>query len=98
MMILRERTTEQGLLVSLCDSDVLGERFEDGDVSITVTEEFYDGERVSAEDAVESLSRASVANIVGSRAVDTAVEAGIIDEESVIEIGTTRHAQLLRLY
>ena len=97
-MILKERETEQGLLVSVCDRDVLGEHFEDGDVSITVTEEFYDGEPVGEEAVLESLTRASIANIVGTRAVDVAVEAGIIDEGQVLEIGRTRHAQLLRLF
>ena len=97
-MILNERETEQGLLVSVCDHDILGEHFEDGDVSITVSEDFYAGESVDEDAAIESLTRASIANIVGTRAVDLAVEAGIIDEGQVLEIGRTRHAQLLRLF
>lgn len=99
-MILRERRTERGLLVSVCDRDVLGKTFENGDVSITVSESFYGG--AEADDAdeptvVKSLDRARVANIVGDRAVEVAVDAGIIDEGHVLEIGATRHAQLVRL-
>ena len=37
-MILRERKTEQGLMVAVCDSDVLGETFENGEISLTVNE------------------------------------------------------------
>ena len=37
-MILSERRTQQGLLVTVCDRDVLGETFEDGEVSLTVTD------------------------------------------------------------
>lgn len=96
-MILRERETEQGLLVAVCDSDVLGERFEDGDVSITVTEEFYAGEEADETAVIESLTRAAIANIVGTRAVALAVEEGIIDDENVLTIDGTRHAQLVRL-
>ncbi len=96
-MILRERQTREGLLVAVCDTDVLGETFENGDVSITVTEEFYGGEEANQEAVVNSLTRASIANIVGTEAVEVAVEAGIIDRQNVLEIGSTQHAQLVRI-
>ena len=100
-MILRERTTEQGLMVAVCDRDVLGETFENGHVSLTVSEDFYAGDEADADAGesavVESLSRAQVANIVGERAVAVAVEAGIIDAANVLDVGGTRHAQLVRL-
>lgn len=98
-MILKERSTEQGLLVSVCDADVLGETFENGEVSLTVTEGFYAGEaaeEVGEEAVVESLGRAAVANLVGSRSVEVAIEAGVIDAEQVLEVGDTLHAQYLR--
>ena len=97
-MLLRERRTDRGLLVSVCDADVLGETFENGDISLTVTESFYggdDAERVDADAVVDGLRRATVANLVGDRCIDVAVDAGLIDEETVIDVGGTRHAQLL---
>lgn len=94
-MIRTERKTDQGLLVTVCDNDVLGETFEDGEVSLTVTEEFYGGEHVEAAAVVESLGRASVANIVGADAVDLAIEEGFVDEDRVLDVDGTRHAQFL---
>jgi hypothetical protein len=96
-MILRERQTREGLLVSVCDTDVLGETFENGDVSLTVTEEFYGGEEANRETVITSLKRASVANLVGTKSVNVAIEAGIIDQQNVLDIGPTLHAQLVRL-
>ena len=96
-MILRERRTEQGLMVAVCDDDVLGETFENGDISLTVNEEFYGGDEVEEGDVVDSLARANIANIVGCRAVEVAVEAGIIDVAHVLEVGETRHAQMVRI-
>jgi len=96
-MILRERRTEQGLMVAVCDSDVLGRTFENGRISITVNEEFYGGDEAEEQDVVDSLARANIANIVGARAVEVAVEAGIIDDSHVLEVGETRHAQLVRI-
>lgn len=95
-MILSERETERGLLVSVCDSEVLGETFENGDVSLTVTEDFYGGEEADPETVVDSLSRAAVANIVGVEAVEVAIEAGIIEAQNVLDLDGTQHAQLVR--
>ncbi len=97
-MLLKERETPKGLLVSVCDVDCLGETYREGEVSIDVTEDFYGGEeaeRVDADAVVDSLTRATVANIVGPQAVGVAIEAGLVDEETVLDIGETRHAQLL---
>lgn len=96
-MILNERDTPQGLLVSVCDRDVLGKSFEDGEVSLTVTKEFYDGERCDEERVVATLERAAVANLVGERTVSLAIEAGFVEETNVLEVGSTVHAQVLNL-
>lgn len=97
MILVTERQTEEGLLVSACDTDVLGETFQDGDVSITVTEEFYGGDAVETDAAIEALQRADVANLVGTTTVETAIDAGIVDEHAVLSIDDTLHAQLLRM-
>ncbi|GAB3677706.1 DUF424 domain-containing protein [Halopiger thermotolerans] len=97
-MIVNERQTEEGLLVAVCDSDVLGETFETEAVSLTVNEEFYGGDEVDEGAVVDSLARADIANIVGTRAVELAIEEGFIDEANVLEVGETLHAQLLRMY
>ena len=94
-MLLNERETQKGRLVSVCDAELIGETFENGDISLTVTPDFYDGEEVDEEAVVESLARCSVANIVGTEAVNVAIEHGFVDEENVLDVGGTRHAQLL---
>lgn len=96
-MLVRERDTPEGLLVAVCDEECLGETYGDGEVSLTVTEEFYGGEERDREEVVDSLTRASVANLVGERCVTVAIEAGLVDEERVLDLGDTLHAQLLWL-
>ncbi|MDZ7849862.1 MAG: DUF424 family protein [Halodesulfurarchaeum sp.] len=96
-MILTERHTEQGLLITVCDPDVLGETFEEGSISLSVTEDFYGGERAETETVIEALSRASIANLVGTETVELAIEEGFIEEGNVLEVEQTLHAQYLRL-
>jgi len=99
-MLLRERETPEGLLVSVCDSECLGETYVDEPVRLEVTEEFYGGEAATEADSnavVDGLQRADVANIVGEQAVGVAIEAGLVDEDRVLEVDGTLHAQLLWL-
>jgi hypothetical protein len=94
-MLLNERDTDEGVLVSVCDPDVLGDTFENGDVSLTVDPAFYDGDEATAEEVVDSLARCSTANLVGEETVALAIEHGFVDEENVLDLDGTRHAQLL---
>lgn len=96
-MILTEGDTSRGLLVTLCDEGVLGETFVDGEVSLEVTEEFYGGDAVSESTAIDAMARASVANLVGTDAVELAIENGFVDENNVLEVDGTRHAQFLTI-
>ena len=96
-MLLRERSTQEGTLVSVCDPDVLGETFERGEVSLTVEPDFYEGEEATAEEVLASLARCSVANLVGHEAVGLAVEHGFVEESNVLEFEGTVHAQYLQL-
>jgi hypothetical protein len=97
MILVNERQTDEGLLVAACDQDVLGETFTDGNVSLEVTEDFYDGETVDPQTAVDALHRADIANLVGTTTVETAIDAGIVDEHAVLTVDDTLHAQLLQL-
>ena len=94
-LLLTERETAEGLLVSVCDADVLGETFEDGELSLAVTEEFYGGNPASAEAVAASLARCDTANLVGATAVEVAIDQGFVAEANVLDIDGTRHAQLL---
>lgn len=96
-MIVNERDTGKGLLVSVCDPDVIGETFASGDVSLTVEPDFYDGEHCDPGEVVDALARAQVANIVGTEAVELAIEHGYVEADNVLDLDGTLHAQFLRM-
>jgi len=96
-MILSERDTPQGTLITVCDRPLLGETLENGDISLDVTESFYDGEPAEPEDVKPAIAAAGIANLVGTRAVELAVESGFVEEANVLDIDGERHAQILQL-
>lgn len=77
-------------IVAVCDSDLIGEKFEEGEIQLDVKEDFYKGEEVSYEKAVEIMrdmaKEDATFNIVGEEAVEAAIEAGIIDEGAVRKV------------
>jgi hypothetical protein len=94
-MLLNERDTDEGVLVSVCDPGLLGETFEDGEVSLTVNPEFYDGEQATEDEVVDSLARCATANLVGEESVALAIDHGFVEEANVLDVDGTPHAQLL---
>ncbi len=82
-------------VVAICDSDLLGKYFEEPSPEgftkqLDVKEAFYKGEETDAQDIkkiMHDLSREDATfNIVGERAVQCAVETGIITEDSIRKI------------
>ena len=77
-------------IVAVCDSSILGKKFEQGNLQLDVKESFYKGEEVSEEKAVEIMRSMAVEdstfNIAGEKSVNAAIKAGIISQESVGKI------------
>ena len=83
------------VLVAVCDSDIAGRTFREGELKIEVKESFY-GEKEYSEDEVKrELRRATIANITGKKAVELAIKIGIVDKDRVLEIGECLHAQMV---
>jgi hypothetical protein len=77
-------------VVAICDSGLIGKKFEEGDLQLDVKESFYKGEDVSREKAIEIMEymkkEDATFNIVGEESVSAAVEAGIISEGCIQKI------------
>jgi len=74
-------------VVAMCDSEILGKKFEEGIKQLDVRENFYNGELVEEDEAVRELQRQAredaTFNIVGEKAVAIALKSTIIDQESI---------------
>ena len=77
-------------VVAICDSELLGKKFEEGNMQLDVRENFYNGEEIDegkAGDILRDLaSDDATFNIVGEKAIKAAIEAGLISTESIIRV------------
>ena len=96
MPLLRIIKTRGEVLVVICDKDLLGKEFRQGEFRLKVSESFYRGEEASVEKCISALNEATIANLVGS-IVEDAIKAGIIDPHCVMRIQNVPHAQMVRI-
>lgn len=91
------KQTQQGedFVVAICDHDILGKSFEEGDCCLHVNERFYKGRLVSLEEGLAAMEQATIANIVGERIVAGALKSKLIHERGILRIQNVPHAQLI---
>jgi len=86
-------------VVALADEDLIGNVFEDGKRQLDVRENFYKGDLVEEEKAIEMLKSLAVDdatfNIVGNVSVNAALKAGIIVDEMVARVQDVPFALVL---
>ncbi|MEW5759585.1 MAG: DUF424 family protein [Candidatus Thermoplasmatota archaeon] len=83
------------IMVAACDASILGKVFEEGELRIEVSENFYDGMRVDKNEFIETVKSSTIANLVGKNVIKYALEAGIINKGDIIEIKGIPHAQIV---
>ena len=77
-------------IVAICDSGLLGKRFEQDKFQLDIKESFYKGEEKTKQEVLDIIKKMSIEdatfNIVGKESTDTALEAGIISKQGIKEI------------
>jgi hypothetical protein len=77
-------------VVAICDSDLIGKKFESGKFQLDVKESFYKGEEVDEEELNRIIKKMSAEdatfNIVGEKSINVALKAGIIVEGEIMKI------------
>ncbi len=97
MLSLKIHKAKGETIVAVCDLEVLGCKFLDGEKRIEVYRSFY-GDRVIEEGELDRyLGEATIINLVGKRVVDMAIKLGYVSQDRVLTIGETVHAQAATL-
>ncbi len=90
-MIVSQKKTENGLLVVVTDSNLIGKKFEEGKLHLDLTKDFYKGEEMNEEDLTILLQNARHIHLTGEKTVSIAKKLGLV--EKIIVIDGVQHAQ-----
>jgi hypothetical protein len=81
----------------MCDCELLGKVLRDGKIVFEIREDFYKGQKVTVEEALELCKQSTIVNMVGQFIVDKAVEEGLIHPEAILKIKGVPHAQIVKM-
>ena len=74
-------------VVAICDSELIGKNFVEGNLQLDVRENFYKDQEVSESELLDIIKKQSLEdatfNIVGEKSVKTALKAEIITKKSI---------------
>jgi len=77
-------------VVAICDSNLIGKKFEQGKFQLDLKESFYKGEEYNAKKTKEIIKKMSAEdatfNIVGEKSIQCAIETGIFTKENTKKI------------
>jgi hypothetical protein len=86
-------------IVAICDSDLLGKKFEEGKFQLDLTGNFFKGEETSEEEIIKIIIKMSKEdasfNIVGNKSINAGIKAGIISKEEINKIQEVPFALVL---
>ncbi len=96
-MYMRKYDAEGQVIVAVCDKDILGRKFREGELVLKLDEGFYKGDEAGEEEVKGALAIATIANIAGEKSIACAVECGCIDPSAIIRIEGVPHAQMVQI-
>jgi hypothetical protein len=94
---MRVSETHEHYVVAICDKPLLGKTLTEGSLKFKVSEEFYGGDLVNSTECHGHLEKATIANMIGKKAVQTAINAGLVHEQAITYIEGHPHAQWVKL-
>lgn len=95
-MIVKKHISHEGkVIVAICDSDLLGKKFEENDLQLDLRANFYKGEEVSGKELLSIVKDAHILNIVGEKSIEFALKNNLIKKEKILRIKDVPYAQVL---
>ena len=86
----------KNVILAICDADILGRTLKEGKIVFKITNEFYNGQKISVEQAVSMIENSTIVNLIGNSCVEKAIENGFIHPEAVLKIEGISHAQIVK--
>ena len=92
-MIAKVHDTENGIIVVVCDSDLIGKKFEENDKQLDLASGFYDGEEMDELEIADLMRNAHIVHLVGEKAVNLGVKEEVVDKKNITYVQGIPHAE-----
>jgi hypothetical protein len=86
-------------IVTICDTNLIGKKFDEGKFQLDLKENFFSGEEKTEQETTEIIKNMiredATFNIVGKKSIKVALETGIISENCIKKIQDVPFAMVL---
>ncbi|MDN5366700.1 MAG: uncharacterized protein PWQ11_111 [Candidatus Diapherotrites archaeon] len=89
--------TPEATVLAVCDSELLGRVFREGEVVLNVSRSYYGGEEADAGRLRELLAEADIVSLVGEGCISVAVDMGLAEWRFVKRVEGVPHLNVYRL-
>ena len=96
-MYFKKHITKDKIIIAICDEELLGKKFSEGDYTLNISKRFYDGEKKSEEELKDILKNFENINLVGKKIIKFATDMGILNKGSILKIDGIPHAQIIQI-
>jgi len=98
-VVMRVHKVRSEFVVAACDADLIGRDLPVGEHghTVKVTSQFYGERRVTREELLWALERATIANLLGERVLRLAREGGFVTPEGTGSLGGIPHAEIFSI-
>jgi len=83
--------------LAVCDEELLGRVFREGEVVLNVSEGYYGGGRCGKEELREMLQEADIISLVGEGCISLAVDEGLAEWRFVRRVEGVPHLNIYRI-
>jgi hypothetical protein len=88
----------EDVLLAICDADIVGKHFQEGELTIALAENFYSEKECKKPEAVKLAKEATIINAVGNDIVNLLIDEKIVNRSNVLKIGKVLHAQVVSVW
>jgi len=96
---MRVMDVEGRRIVAVCDKELLGKKFEEGErlLDLDANRGFYEGELSDEQSVKAEISMADSINLVGHTSVGVGKTTGLVSDDNILQVAGIPHAQVYRL-
>jgi hypothetical protein len=93
--IVKKHVSSRKILLAVCDSSIIGKKYEEGKMQLDLSSSFYKGENKTEGELIDLIKKTYIINAAGKKSVDFLVKNGFADSSAVIKISGIPHIQIL---
>ncbi len=95
-MLVKMHIFMEKKVIALCDSEILGSVFEEGDFVLDLKSEFYNGEEIDDRKLISFLKDVDIINAVGKKSIGFLRKEKIIDNKDIVKkVAGVPHIEVL---